>query len=564
MTTTPTTPNTHTTGTHPTWPRLETEHLPTDADTVIIGSGFGGSVAAARLAQAGKDILLLERGREWIPGEFPDDFASVRRNIRTRHNPMGLFDLALGLDVDRLIANGLGGGSLIYANVMLPPEPEVFNDPHWPEGINLRTLTPYIGRVRAMLRPEHVQRAPKHVEPLTGLAHHHKLPVKPVPVAVNLTRPNEPNPHGIQQNTCTHCGNCVTGCNVGAKTTMRASYLPLAHSAGARIVTRTEVRTIEPSPKPHHRWRLRGWRLNYVGAHYERTPFTLDCTTVILSAGALGTTALLLRSSAAGLALSPNLGHRFSGNADSLALSYNAGITRQAGIGARDQFAPDSEYGPTIARMIDRRNGAHGHLIQDAVIPYPIATMLRRLLAGRFALSGDERIYCDLRPGGCPPGCSAIEHSQLWLAMGTDEANGTVRLGPRGEPTVHWPDAHRQNIYRQQQDDFAHLSETGESIHISNPRHLVRRSGIPAQSPVTVHALGGAAMGPNVDTGVIDRDHRVYTGHGNTTGTAVHPGLYVIDGAASPTSLGANPALTIAALAERAAERLLHHENETP
>lgn len=535
--------------------RLETDELPAHATTVVVGSGFGGSVVAARIAAAGAPgaTLILERGREWLPGEFPDSAPHVARNVRSRRNPMGLFDLTIGKDVDRLVACGAGGGSLIYANVLLEPRPEVFDV--WPAGIDAISLTPYVQRVRAMLQPERVHELPGHAEPLRALASERGSRVEAVPVAVSLTRPAGVNIHGEYQAPCTGCGNCVLGCNVGAKTSMRASYLPQAVANGARLVTRTEVRSVSASPTPGSRWRVTGWRWEHLGSRYVRRDFHLDCDVVVLAAGALGSTAILLRSRDRGLQLSDAVGTRFSGNADSLALSYNSAPDRQSGIGAERQDEPRPPVGPTITHMVDARRGAHGHLVQDAVVPWPVAQLLRRILGARFALTRDDRVYCDLRPGGCPPGCSAFEHSQLWLAMGTDDAAGTVRLDRRGEPTIAWSNSHRQPVYAGQRADFALLSARNGSTLVTNPRHAMTSGGLPAQAPVTVHPLGGLPMGASSVAGAVDPDGRVFA----ATGT-VHDGLYVADGSICPTSLGSNPALTIAALAERTAGRILLHE----
>lgn len=534
-----------------TWQRLETDTLPRTARVVVIGSGYGGGAVAARIAAdlpAG-ETLILERGREWLPGEFPDSWSTVQRNVRTPRNPMGLFDLALGTDVDRLVGCGLGGGSLINAGVMLQPLPDVFDDV-WPELIDADELAPHVERVLEVLKPTIVTTPPDRTRPLEKLARRHGVSVTAVPVAISHRPPGE-NGFGFHQTSCTGCGNCMTGCNIGAKTTVHASYLPLAARRGAAIVTRTEVRAIVPSPDPTHRWRLTGWRYEYELTHYRRVEFTLDADVVVLAAGALGSTGILLRSARAGLPLSTALGSRFSGNGDAIAISYNSATVRQSGIGAADQQNPDLDVGPTITRMLDMRTESPGYVVQDAAVPWPIAQLLRRLLGARFALARDSRVYCDLRPGGCPVGCSALEHSQTWLAMGNDSAAGVVRLDARGEPVIRWTKAGQQEVYKAQHADFAALSEYAESTFVTNPRHAVLNRGIAARSPITVHPLGGAPMAESVEQGVVDDSGRVFAPSGG-----IHEGLYVLDGAICPRSVGANPALTIAALAERGAAKI--------
>lgn len=577
--------------------RLATDDLPAECGVAVIGSGFGASVVAARLAGAVPDgeLVVLERGIERVPGEFPNSFASMRSSIRTRREPFGLFELNLGRDVDRLTACGLGGGSLIYANVLLEPRREIF-DASWPARIDLDTLAPYFDRVRAMLQPEVYvdaqdvrQGGPTVVagalrgsafervlddvtatertdwaarpfaqrpvlgkaQALSQLAEQRGAVPMRVPVAINLTSPKERNAHGVAQPKCTLCGNCVTGCNVGAKTTMWASYLPVARAAGARIVTAVEVSTIHPSPRAGRRWMLRGRRWIESGGRRRAVGFELHCDVVLLGAGALGTTGILLRSAAAGLSVSAGLGQRFSGNADALAVSYNS-AWRRSGTGAADEHLPDPEPGPTITTEVDRRTAVGGYLLQDGAMPYALTEALRRILALRFAFSGDRRIWCDLRPGGCPPGCGAIEHSQVWLAMGSDSAEGTVVLDRRGEPQVQWAGSGRQEVYVQEAADLASLSAGVGATHVRNPRHALLSGGIPSSTPITVHPLGGAAMSDDHATGACDADGRLYRADGS-----VHEGIVVADGALCPSSTGANPALTIAALAERIASVLL-------
>lgn len=528
---------------------LATEDLPEECSVAVVGSGFGASVAAARIAAATDDVVVLERGREWLPEDFPADFADVRRAVRSRRNPLGLFDLQLGADVDRLTANGLGGGSLIYANVLLEARPEVF-DEHWPAGVDAEELRPYAERVRAVLRPQVEDRPTPKADALAHLGRVHGREPQRLPIAVRLHGTPGPNAAGVHQPICTRCGNCVTGCRIGAKTTMWMSYLPMARAAGARIVTRTEVTRVLPGTG-RRRWTVHGLRHPASGRRRTPQPFVLHADVVVLGAGSIGTTGILLRSADAGLATSPQLGSRFSGNADSLSVSYNS-AGRRSGTGARDAADPEVAIGPTITSALDLRTGPDGHLVQDGALPYPVAEALRRVLGLRFALSADSRVWCDLRPGGCPPGCGALEHSQVWLAMGTDSSEGRVVLDGRGQPRIVWPDAGTQSVYARQLDDLRVLSAGSAARFVGNPRRALLQRGVPAATPITVHPLGGAPMADDVDRGVCDPDGRVFHADGD-----VHPGLYVVDGALCPTSTGANPSLTIASLAERAVERLL-------
>lgn len=578
--------------------RIASAALPDECAAVIVGSGFGASVVAARLAPhlpAG-DTVVLERGVEWLPGDFPTSFADVRRATRSRRTPGGLFDLSMGSHVDSLVASGLGGGSLIYANVMLEPSPEVFDE--WPAAITSSTLAPYFDRVRGILQPEvyidrddvaaggpsivpgslrasdfdrelgpdstrrdHRGRLAAEREPFAkaeGLwrlaSAHGTRPVK-VPVAIRMTRPDDSPP---DRPLCTLCGNCTTGCNVGSKTTMRESYLPIAHSSGARLVTGVEVETVAVSERPGRRWRVAGTRWHQRGRRVVRHRFEVHCDIVALGAGALGTTAVLLRSSAAGLRLSDRVGHGFSGNGDSLAVAYAS--KRRTGVGSVDAHSPAFETGPTISAAVDLREGASGHLVQDGAIPAGVAEALRLVLGARFALQRDARVWCDLRgTRGCPAGCGAIEHSQLWLAMGSDGGGGSIRLDRSGRPRIEWPDAGRHDVFAAQSRDVALLAADAEAVHVANPRHALLGRGRASYTPITVHPLGGAVLADDVDGGVCDVDGRVFDpgADAGAPGDGVHDGLYVVDGSLCPTPIGANPSLTIAALAERISEALV-------
>lgn len=576
-------------------PRLASDQLPDECVAVVVGSGFGASVTAARLAPCLPDgqVVVLERGREWTPGEFPKGVGDLRGTTRTKRNPEGLFDFAFGSDIDTLVSCGLGGGSLIYANVLLEPRPEVFVS-GWPAAVHSVELAPWFDAVRDMLRPEVwadrddaeaggprvvpgslggtadsagasvaadrrdvLGRAASDREPLsksralTALAAARGLTTTKVPVAINLTRPEPINRHGVAQPRCTLCGNCMTGCNVGAKTTLWASYLPVARDAGATLVTQADVESVTPSDRPGMLWRVVGTRYERRGRRLVRKPFEVHCRIVVLGAGALGTTGILLRSRRRGLGLSAQLGKRFSGNGDSLAVAYNSSM-RGGGMGAEDQRAPEHLVGPTISEMVDARTADGGHLVQDGAIPFALAGVLRRLLGARFALQRDEKVWCDLRAGGCPPGCGALEHSQVWLAMGSDGAEGQLVLDRRGRPRVRWRSSGRHEVFRDEARDIAFLNKEDEANLVVNPRHALPGRGRASYTPVTVHPLGGAVMADTVSRGVCDQRGRVFTAEGR-----IHDGLYVSDGSLCPTSTGANPSLTIAALAERNVAKLI-------
>jgi cholesterol oxidase len=246
----------------------------TTARVVIVGSGYGGAVAAWRLAgRSGGDfvaprdhgVLVLERGAEYLPGEFPtslqDMAAFIGMQQSGRPDLVGddsLFSLRSGRGVDVLVGHGLGGTSLINANVAARPRGPVFQQPAWPEVIRHEAAdlaNSALGRafdaVQSCLDVTDAEsgaeltRLPKY----QAFAHYADalgFPVKAAPIAVTLGAEPRRNRLGVTQPACTRCGNCVSGCNVGAKNTLAMNFIPAAHARGARFYTGARVMTVRP------------------------------------------------------------------------------------------------------------------------------------------------------------------------------------------------------------------------------------------------------------------------------------------------------------------------------
>lgn len=529
---------------------------------VVIGSGYGGSILAARLAQ-GRSLCLLERGREWIPGTFPDEIDEVVREVRSDLNPLGLYDYHLHDEVDVFVGSGLGGTSLVNANVVIQPDPDLFDHPRWPDEIrqdrDSRVLDTHYARVREMLQVE----AYPDDKPLLRKIEAHRqstaergVPFSKLELAVNFTRyADQPNHVGVHQRLCTLCGDCVTGCNVRAKNTLYMNYLPLAKQLGAQIFTQIEVDHLVKAPDD-------GYLVHYVyhpGHGRLPAPGVLRASAVVVAAGALGSTEILLRSRTYGLSLSAALGHGFSGNGDVLGASYND--DQQTDILGFGNFQDDRariRVGPTIMSMADYR--AHRprearFIIEEGAIPRALVDTLRHtapllnLTKGQDTDSGDaieeaRRVGRDLLrydPRG------ALNHSMIYLGMGHDGADGTLVLDHRGRVRLLWGSAPEQPLIQTIGAEMkGHTAALG-GTYILNPRWHQSLGG----NLITVHPLGGCAMGGDAEHGVVDHRGRVYDpSQGMKT---VHDGLFVADGAMIPTAVGVNPLLTISALAERIA-----------
>src|SRR5581483_3596 len=263
------------------------------------------------------------RGREWEPGNFPETVPEVVSATRSDLNPLGLYEFLNYPDISVVKGSGLGGTSLINANVAIVPDREVFELVGWPRTLRYDDMLQYYERAREILSAgPHPRGNPQNdgalskVKALERRAAELGMHAGPLNIAVNFTI-DGPNPHGVSQKPCIDCVDCVTGCNVSAKNTLYMNYLPMARNAGAEIFTQTKVEWIEKLDGG-------GWRVH--GRHYDNgssDSFTLEARNVFLSAGSLNSTEILLRSEMHGLSISPTLGTCFSGNGDFFGLAYN-------------------------------------------------------------------------------------------------------------------------------------------------------------------------------------------------------------------------------------------------
>ena len=372
------------------------------------------------------------------------------------------------------------------------------------------------------------------------------------------------NKQGVHQDACTDCGDCVTGCNVSAKNTLYMNYLPLAERGGAEIFTQTKVEWIEK--KSNGSWRVHG-RLQKSRHLHDHEDFDLEAGNVIIAAGSINSTEILLRSHhLRGLSVSPALGTRFGGNGDFFGLSYNGDIPAQTlGFGTPPTLPPVANRpGPSIVAMVRHNSG--GPLLQRFAVEdlsFPSASVQAAQLA--FPLvpredtdAGDTaaeqaRINKDTDLFGHDMYGGALNHTMLYLCMGFDDARGTFEFEkpffePDGRVQIRWDGAGQQEIFsRINQEMRRHTRAQGGSF-VANPlwslpnvRHLI-----------TAHPLGGCPMSDDFVTGATDQFGRVYRKDGS-----VHDGLYVADGALLPSALSVNPFLTISAVAERIAEKIV-------
>ncbi|HVG19523.1 MAG TPA: GMC family oxidoreductase, partial [Blastocatellia bacterium] len=511
-------------------------------DFIVIGSGYGGSITAARIAGAGlnRSVCILERGREWPVGTFPDNMASGLAAARSSANPLGLYEFLNYRDISVIKGSGLGGTSLINANVAIIPDREVFEQVDWPRSLGYDSLLPYYELARKTLdvspHPRGGNDNPQQLAKVKALDQRARQIGKrafPLDIAVNFTVDGK-NRHGVEQKPCIDCGDCVSGCNVGAKNTLYMNYLPIAAGAGAQIFTQTKVEWIEKLPGG-------GWRIH--GKRYKNQrdsdSFTLDAGNVILGAGSINSTEILLRSEMHGLSVSPALGTGFSGNGDFFGLAYNSDVvTDVLGYGLRQPQAGKSlPPGPTIVGAI-RYNGGEplDRRITVEDLSFPSAYVLGAKAAfaairGEDTDVGDEeserrRIQQDLDLSDPYNRDGALNHTMLYLVMGRDDARGTMVFEapwfePDGRMRIEWEGAGRQVVFTRINEELRRHARALGASFISNPlwnifetRHLI-----------TAHPLGGCPIGEDYIQGAVDEFGRVFSGDGS-----VHDGLFVADG----------------------------------
>lgn len=602
-------------------------------DVVIVGTGYGGSAAAAALAGCrvadGRGgyrpirLCILERGQELRPGDFPSRMADLPGHLRIGQQTTGevggqaegLFDVRVGDDVMALVANGVGGGSLINAGVLLEPQPNDLRRAHFATQVRGLQQAGWYQRARRALggelqgrlntialHPEHAREPLAKAQALRTLAGRH-LPVQEVPMTVAMTA--RPNAAGVALPGCTLCGDCMTGCNVGAKDSLDVNLLRQAVDAGAQLFTGASVSRLrlaqDREAKP--RWTLEVLHTRHDLQAREAGPLELQARHVILAAGTFGSTEILLRSRDTGLPLSPRLGERFSCNGDNIAAVHR--LPRSAHPGADESAALDTRrVGPTITTAIafgaQPQRGSRPFWLQEFSVPGALRWLFQQTVTTGHAVH--QLPQADLArhgPGADPmadPAAvdpEAMERTLLVGLIGHDDADGVLKL-PHGftAPSsqapalgtlrVHWPQARTSPTLdtasaaaQRQVDHLRSLrrettegdTEGGGQAPIDGPHwvpnplwrllpdELSMLTDQPRGPVLTVHPLGGCPMGESAREGVVDAFGRVFDGR-DAQGLQVLPGLAVLDGAIIPESLGANPSLTIAALALRGAQAL--------
>jgi cholesterol oxidase len=512
-------------------------------DVIVVGSGFGGGIAACRLAEAGKRVCVLERGRRFGRDDFPDDPLQAPEMLwHEKANPTGLFDVRLLRDVSVITAAGVGGGSLVYANVQLRAPRDVF-ERGWPAAITRDELDPWYTRTEDALQPRTTPPEPSlpKVGAFAAAGRRVGREAELLPIAVHFGDPRVHPFSGAPQEGCQNLARCDLGCPVHAKNTVDITYVARAEAHGAEVRPLHLVTGLEPPARPRERWRIAFRDLE------SRRRGVVEAPTVVLAAGTLGSSRLLLTNRRRLPELSPALGTCFSGNGDALGIAF--------GPSAPDVRGARNDYGPVMTSRLDY-TAERRLMVADGGLPANFDVLLdvargvnvirgwrRWLLRLRDALVhlgwSDQPMHPrELRLRERRPDTDAL----VFLMIGRDAADGRMRLTvPFRRFDIRWSRTGSAQL-------FAALERTAKELATgAEATPFYALDGGPLSKFTTVHPLGGCPMADDPTGGVVDDAGRVYG----------YQGLYVLDGSIVPTALGVNPSKTIAALAERGAARLV-------
>lgn len=526
-------------------------------DVVVVGSGYGGGVTASRLSRAGKRVAVLERGREIPTGQFPQKFSELKNEFQVTGasfrtgSEQALYDVRLGRDMHVLVACGLGGGSLVNAGVSLVPDRRVFTDEAWPGQLAQDgTIEEGYRRAEQWLRPASDPRAREMTKYKVLDTAGAGLGGTVVAPRIAVSFEDNVNPAGVHQSACTRCGDCCAGCNVGAKNTVALTYLPDAVRHGAELFTGLKVETVRKAAGGASQG---VWQVKARVIAPERgaaTEVLIEAPVVVLAAGTLGSTEIMLRSREAGLAVSDRLGHRFSANGDIIAFGYGAKSTVNAvGVGYPPKVA-DLEIGAAVSGQMEFRDAdvlANELHVQEGALPSAFASVLPVLFVPNGRLLG---ALSSLVNGVYKGPFASL---QTFFAVSHDSASGRFSLDGN-QLALSWANAKDEPVYARLDAILSRLVTASGGSYVKNPL----AGTVMGHQPATAHPLGGCGMGRDRSDGVVDHKCRVFNGAAGAGETAVHEGLYVIDGAVVPRSLGVNPLLTITALAERAMIHFAH------
>ena len=518
-------------------------------DYIIIGSGFGGSVSALRLVEKGYRVLLLEKGKRFGPDDFPKTNWDLRRWMWMPELGLrGIFKMSFFPHLTVVHGVGYGGGSLVYANTLPVPKDAFFTGGTWSALADWKAeLAPHYATAQRMLGSTRNPNTTYLDTVIQDVARDIGRPdsFKMTDVAVYFGEPGKtvPDPYfggaGPTRTGCISCGACMTGCRFGAKNTLDKNYLHLAEKLGLEVETETEVTAVRPAAGGG------GYRVEALGGlpPTARQARVFEAKNVIFAGGVLGTVELLLRlkADAGGLPrLSDQLGNFVRTNSESLieVVSQRRDVDLSKGIAIGSILETDD-----ASHLEPTRYGAGSGFFRLLAAPHVSGATFWARMANlvRTTLSHPIQV---LRAASVP---DFSKFSVILLYMRTLE--GTIRMKLGRGLTTGW----KTGLTTELGDGPAPTASIPEADELA-ARVADKLQGFPVSLvtetalgiPTTAHILGGCCMGASAESGVIDRDHKVFG----------YEGLYVIDGSAVSANPGVNPSLTITAMAERAMSRI--------
>ena len=517
-----------------------------DYDWVVVGSGFGGSVSALRLAEKGYKVAVLECGKRFSDKDFPKSTWDIRRYFwAPRIGLRGIFRLSTFKDVSVVSGSGVGGGSLGYANTLYVPPSKFFKDPQWSDLADWESeLAPHYAEAQRMLGVNQVQVD----DPADNLLREYGEQIgvgdtyQKTPVGIYFGEPGKtvPDPffggEGPDRTGCSFCGRCMVGCPHGAKNTLVKNYLWLAEQRGVEVISDRTVTEIRPigNDDGSDGYTIASERSGVIPGRAKRT---LRARGVIVAAGALGTNKLLQRCRLGGALprISSRLGELVRTNSEMILAvtvpdDYPEDLTRRVAISG--SIYPDADT--HIETVSYGKDGDSMSLLYTLLVGDGTrVTRPLKLLAQ--ILRHPVRFAKVLRPKGWS------RRTIILLVMQT--LDNAIALRPTLKRSG--------NVWLQTEQDPEKPNPTFIPVANDAAEWLAERTGGVAQSsvmeammniPTTAHILGGAVIGHGPEDGVVDARQRVF-GYEN---------LLVCDGSAVPANVGVNPSLTITALAEHA------------
>ncbi len=510
-----------------------------DFDVVVIGSGFGGSVAALRLTEKGYKVCVLEAGRRFNDKDFPKTSWRLRRFLfLPRLGLKGIQRIHVLPDVLVLAGAGVGGGSLVYANTLYKPPASYFEDKQWNQITNWdEELSPWYDQASRMLGVAQnpyfspSDEAMKQVADQMGVGHTFKL----APLGVYFgdgvgIKSKDPFFGGVgpDRSGCLQCGACMTGCRHNAKNTLPKNYLGLAEKAGAKVFPEHTVTKVEQLSDGS--WSITARKSGaWFGGNRRFT-----AAQVVVAAGTYNTQKLLHKMKSTGVLpkISDQLGKLSRTNSEALTGSImpKGGTDFSKGSAITSSFFPDDH---THVEPVRYGKGSNFMGLLQTVMTDSANIRDRRKQWLRQVITKPSLVLkiLDVRQWS--------ERTVVALIMqNVDSAiSVTGKRGLFGFRLTSKNDSKTPNATY-----IPAANEVARRIAENNGGIAGGHIGDLINAPFTAHFVGGCVIGESINTGVIDPYHRVYN----------YPTMHIVDGASVTANLGVNPSLTITAQAERA------------